>query len=182
MLGRGTPSVGRGRQEEAAESRTYPRLSSEAAESIEASGSVDVKTFIIGRKGTIGWATYESAVTESVFKRSVAKDAQNQYLCEVRAGSGIRRGTRNSKVERKSTGEVDISPFRTTIRSNRDHGSPSEVVSQQESGFSPPEEATGRGIVPDRLPCLQRPETWSKVALRLRAAPRGERPSEAEKS
>ena len=39
---------------------------------------MDVKTFIIGRKGTIGWATYESAVTESCYERSVTKDAQNR--------------------------------------------------------------------------------------------------------
>ena len=72
---------------------------------------MDSKTLVIGRRGSITkGATAESAVTEP-YERSVAKDAQNQYLCEVKAGSGIRRGTRNSKVGRKSTGEVDISPF-----------------------------------------------------------------------
>ena len=74
---------------------------------------MDSKTLVIGRRGSITkGATAESAVTEP-YERSVAKDAQNQYLCEVKAGSGIRRGTRNSKVGRKSTGEeVDISPFK----------------------------------------------------------------------
>ena len=59
-------------------------VSSEAAESI-----VDVKSLIIGRESTtIGWATYESAVTESVYERSVAKDAQISTSVKS-AGSGI---------------------------------------------------------------------------------------------
>ena len=84
-------------EEHAVQSRTY---TDETRESIEASGSVDSKSLVIGRESTInGWAVAESAVTEAV-----TKDAQDQYLCEVR------RGTRNSKVGRKPTGEVDISP------------------------------------------------------------------------
>ena len=54
---------------------------------------MDVKTLNNGRRSsnTKGF-TYESAVTESVYKRkrSVAKDAQEEDLCEVAAGSGIR--------------------------------------------------------------------------------------------
>ena len=71
------------------------------------------KSLIVREESSITeWFTYESAVTDSVYRRFVAKDAQNQYLCEVWAGSGIRRGTRNSKVGRKSMREVDISPLK----------------------------------------------------------------------
>ena len=91
---------------------------------------MDSKSLIIGRESTtVGWATYESAVTESVYERSVAKDARNKAPEKSRFGSGIRRGTRNSKVGRKSTGEVDISPFSEGY--DLEHlGSPFEVVSQ----------------------------------------------------
>ena len=71
---------------------------------------MDSKTLVIGRRGSITkGATAESAVTEP-YERSVAKDARNKAPEKSRFGSGIRRGTRNSKVGRKSTGEVDISP------------------------------------------------------------------------
>ena len=74
--------------------RAHPALPAKAGrESIEANGSVDVKTLIIGRESTItGGCTYKSAVTESVYKRerSVMKDAQEQDRYEVKTGSGIR--------------------------------------------------------------------------------------------
>ena len=51
----------------------------EAVESNGASGFVDVKTLIIGRKGTIsGWTASEGSVTKFVYKRFLVKEAQKQ--------------------------------------------------------------------------------------------------------
>ena len=80
-----------------------PCAAGEARESIE-----DIKTLIIGMKSTIGWVTYESAVTESVYKRFVAKDAQIKTSVKSRLdpGSAAGRGTARSGAnqrERKLT-------------------------------------------------------------------------------
>ena len=74
------PVVARGRRGCKSRLRAHPALPAKPGrESIEASGSVDVKTLNNGRKGTSnGWAAAESAVTESVYERSVTKDAQNR--------------------------------------------------------------------------------------------------------
>ena len=48
---------------------------------------MDNKSLIIGRKSTItGWAAAESAVTESVYKRSVAKTLRNKTPEKSRFG------------------------------------------------------------------------------------------------